>query len=102
MGERTRKLLTLRARTDHDLLRLINRELDRCSALLDVATDRNSPLFAQAETAFATATAILPRISVLNADDRQRIEVRVEERRTRLEEIPACANARPYPATRAS
>ena len=51
MGERTRKLLTLRARTDHDLLILVNRELDHGYALLDVATTRNSSLFAQAEKA---------------------------------------------------
>ena len=97
MGERTRKLLTLRARTDHDLLVLVNRELDRGSALVDAATTRNSPLFAQAEKAFATATAMLPRIAGLSADDRQRIEAKVEQLRSRLDEVPAYANVRSVP-----
>jgi hypothetical protein len=102
MGERSRKLLTLRARTDHDLLILVNRELDRGFALLDVATTRNSPLFAQAEKAFAAATAMLPRIAGLSAGDRQRIEAEVRQLRSRLDEVPAYANVRLYPALIAS
>jgi hypothetical protein len=102
MGERTRKLLTLRARTDHDLLVLVNRELDRGFALLDVATTRNSPLFAQAEKALAAATAMLPRIAGLSADDRRRIEAKVKQLRSRMEEVPAYANLRSYPASVAS
>ena len=102
MGERTRKLLTLRARTDHDLLVLVNRELDRGFALVDVATTRNSSLFAQAEKALATATAMLPRIAGLSADDRQRIEVKVEQLRSWLDQVPAYANLRSYPASVAS
>ncbi len=103
MGERTRKLLTLRARTDHDLLVLVNRELDRGFALLDAAaTTRNSSLFAQAEKAFEAATAILPKIAGLSADDRQRIEAKVEQLRSRMDEVPAYANVRSYPASMAS
>jgi hypothetical protein len=101
MGERTRKLLTLRARTDHDLLILVNRELDRGFALLAVATARSSPFFAQAEKACAAATAMLPRIAV-NADDRQRIEAKVQHLRSRLDELPTYANLRSYPASIAS
>jgi hypothetical protein len=102
MGERTRKLLTLRARTDHDLLVLVNRELDRGFALLDVATTRNSPLFAQAERAFATAAAMLPRISCLSAEERQGIEAKLRQLRSRMDQVPACANVRSYPASVAS
>ena len=102
MGERTRKLLTLRARTDHDLLVLVNRELDRGSALFDAATTRNSPLFAQAEKALATATAMLPRIASLSTDDRQRIEAKVEQLRSRMDGVPVYANVRSYRASVAS
>ncbi len=102
MGERTRKLLTLRARTDHDLLVVVNRELDRGYTLSDAATTRNSPLFVQAEKAFATATAILPRIAGLSADDRVRIDAKVEQLRLKIGEVPAYANVRPYPASMAS
>ncbi len=102
MGERTRKLLTLRTRTDHDLLVLVNRELDRGFAFLDAATTRNSPLLAQAEKAFATATAMLPRIAGVSADDRQRIEAKVKELCSRMDEVPAYSNVGSYPASMAS
>ena len=102
MGDRTRKLLTLRARTDHDLLVLVNRELDRASALLDVATTRYSPLFAQAERAFATAMALLPRICGVSEDDRLRIETKMVKLRSRLAQVPQYANVRSYSASVAS
>ena len=102
MGERTRKLLTLRARTDHDLLVRVNRELDRGLALLGVATTRNSSLFAQAEKAFAAATAMLPRIAGLGADDRQRIEAKANQLRSGIEQVPAYANVQSYRASIAS
>ena len=101
MGERTRKLLTLRARTDHDLLVLVNRELDRGFAL-DVAATRNSPLFAQAEKALAAVTTMLPRIAGLSADDRQCIEAKVKQLRSRIEHVPAYADRRSYQASVAS
>jgi hypothetical protein len=45
---------------------------------------------------------MLPRIAVLSADDRQRIEAKVQQLRSRLNEVPAYANVRPYPASMAS
>ena len=94
MGERTRKLLTLRARTDHDLQVLVNRELDRAFVLLAAATSRNSPQFVQAQKALATATTLLPRVSGLSLEDSQRIEAKVEQLQFRTCEIPAYANLR--------
>jgi hypothetical protein len=41
---------------------------------VDVATIRTSPLFAQAEKAYKTATAILPGISGISLGDRFQIE----------------------------
>ena len=99
MGDRTRKLLTLRARTDHDLLVLVNRELDRGFALSDMATSRNSPLFAQAEKAYHTVRAILPRISDLNEDDRLHLESRLKGLRSRLDQVPAFARVERYTAS---
>src|SRR5260370_21187260 len=66
MSDRTRKLVSIRHRTDHDLLVLVSRELDRSFALVDLVTTRTSPLFAQAEKAHETARAILPRMSRLS------------------------------------
>ncbi len=102
MSERTQKLIRLRARTDSDLLVLVDKELERGLSLVDAATTRNSPLFAQAQKAFATATAMLPRISGLSAEDRRRIEAKVEELRSRMERAPAGANVRAYPLSVAS
>jgi hypothetical protein len=102
MSDRTEKLVALRARTDHDLLVLVQRELDRGFTLVDVATSRNSPLFARAEKAIATATAMLPRISGLSQCDRVQIEARLKELRSRLDRIPPYANLRSYPASFAS
>jgi len=98
MSERTQKLVSIRRRTDHDLLVLVQRELDRGFALVDVATSRNSPLFAQADKAIATATAMLR----MSQGERVQIEARLKELRFRLDQIPAYANVRPYAASFAS
>jgi hypothetical protein len=99
MSDRRRKLVSIRHRTDHDLLILISRELDRGFALADVATTRASPLFAQAEKAFATATALLPRISDLNQGDRLHLESRLKELRVRLDQVEAFARVERYTAS---
>jgi len=98
MSDRTRKLVSIRHRTDHDLLILVSREIDRGFALVDVAASRNSPLFTQAEKEFSTATALVPRIAGLSEGDRLRIEGKVKELRSRLDQIPM----RSFPASVAS
>jgi len=102
MSDRTRKLISLRHRTDHDLLILVSRELDRGFALVDVATTRTSPLFAQAEKANDTARAILPRISDLSEGDRLHLESRLKDLRVRLDQVAMFARVERYPASVAS
>ena len=102
MSTNTQKLRVIRSRTDHDLLILVQRELDRGFALVDVATSRNSPLHAQAQKAHDTATAVLHRISGLSQDDRVFLEARLNKLRSRLDRVPEYANVRPYPASFAS
>jgi hypothetical protein len=102
MSERTRKLVSIRHRTDHDLLVLVSRELDRGFALVDVATTRTSPLFAQAEKAYDTARAILPRTSDLSEGDRLRLESRVKDLRVRLDQVATFAEVERYTASVAS
>jgi hypothetical protein len=87
MSDRTRKLVSIRHRTDHDLLVLVSRELDRSFALVDLVTTRTSPLFAQAEKAHETARAILPRMSGLSEGDRLHLESRLKELRVRLDQV---------------
>ena len=102
MSSNTQKLRILRARTDHDLLVVVSRELDRGLALVNSATTRNSPLFGQAEKALSTATTLLPRICGVSQDERLRIEARATELRSLLALVPAYAAVRPLPASVAS
>jgi hypothetical protein len=102
MSDRTKKLVSLRARTNYDLLVLVQRELDRGFALADVAASRNSPHFARAEKGYATVQAMLPKIAGMSQGDRGQIEARVKELRSRLDQIRDYANVRPYPASFAS
>ena len=99
MSSNTQKLRVLRARTNYDLVILVQRELDRGLSLVKVASTRNSPLFAQADRAYQTATALLPRIGGLSHDDRLRIEGKVKELRSRLDQVTISAT---YPVSLAS
>lgn len=89
MSERTRKLVSIRHHTDHDLQVLVSRELDRGFALVDVVTTRTSPLFAEAEKAHDTARVILPRIGDLSEGDRALIDGKMNDLRSRLDQVPA-------------
>jgi len=102
MSDRTRKLVSIRHRTDQDLLVLVDQELDRGFALVDVATTRSSPFFAQAEKAYGTARAILPRIWGLSNGERLHFESRLEELRVRRDQVATFARVERYPASVAS
>jgi len=102
MSTNTQKLRVLRSRTDGDLLALVERQLNSGFTLVDAAPSRQSPVFAQAEKAYATATILLSRIAGLSDADRQRCESRIKELKGRLEQVPLYANVRPYTAAVAS
>jgi hypothetical protein len=96
MSDRTRKLAVIHAKTDHDLEILVQRELDRGFALLELATTRNSPLFAQAGKEYEMATTLLSKIIGLSESDRERIESKLKELRSRLDRVPAVATVNQY------
>ena len=102
MSERTQRLVSIRHHTDHDLQVLVSRELDRGLALVDVATTRTSPLFTQAEKAYDTARAMLPRISGLSDGDHLHLESRLKKLRLRLDQVPTFARVDRYLASVAS
>jgi hypothetical protein len=56
-----------------------------------VSTAKESPLFAQAEKAYDTATAIVPRIFGMSEGDRLHLESRLKELRVRLEQVATFA-----------
>jgi hypothetical protein len=45
---------------------------------------------------------MLPRVAAMSADDRERIDAKVEQLRSRIEEVPVYANVRSYSASIAS
>ena len=102
MSDRTRKLVSIRRRTDHDLMVLVSRELDRGLTLVDVVATRTSPLFARAEKAYDTAKSILPRISDLSEGDCLHLESRLKELRVRLDQVATFAKVERYTASVAS
>lgn len=93
MSGHTQKLAVLRARTDRDVLILVQRELDRGFALVSVANVGASPLFVQAEKAYARAQSLLPRIAGLSAAERSALEARLEDLGSRLDRIVTSARA---------
>ena len=102
MSDRTRKLVSIRHHTDHDLQVLVSRELDRGFALMHVATTRTSSLFAQAVKSYDTARTILPRIADLSEGDRLHLESRLKELRVRLDQVATFARVERYLASVAS
>jgi hypothetical protein len=84
---KTAKLAALRGRTDRDLLILIERELDRGIALANVASSRSSPMFRQAETAYAKVKTLLPKISDLSHAESVRAGAKLKELRLALDQV---------------
>ena len=96
MASNVQKLRALRARTDHELLLLLRRELDRALALVDTATTRDSPSFTQAAQMFTAARVLVGTISAFMNGDRLRIERKLNALLSRLEEVPAYRTVWPY------
>ncbi len=102
MSSNTQKLRVLRSRTDHDLMLLVQREIDRGLALVDLVKSRTSPRFGQAEQALSTAMALLDRVCGLDRDSRERVDGQLTQLRTLLEQVPPYANIPPYRISAAS
>jgi hypothetical protein len=84
------KLVILRAKTDYDLLILIERDVDRGLALAKAAATVGFPLSVQAEKAYGTAMPLFT-LAGLNSGDRVRIEGKLKDLRTQLDQVPALA-----------
>jgi hypothetical protein len=81
------KLAELRARTDRELLVLIQRELDRALTLADVAANRESAFYGEAEKAYRKVVTLLPKAPDMRQGERARIEATVKELRFRLDRV---------------
>jgi len=84
------KLDELRARTDRDLLLVIERELDRGIALASVAATKGSPLHTQAEQTYRRAISLLLKAEK-SQRERVQFEARLKEFRLLLDDAPAVA-----------
>jgi hypothetical protein len=82
------KLAELRARTDRDLVRILNSDLERALALASVAATRHSVFRSQAEVMYTRARKLLPELSGLTADELAQLEARLKELAMALDLVP--------------
>jgi hypothetical protein len=82
------KLAELRARTDRDLVRILNADLDRSLALATVAATGRSVFRVQAEAMYSRAKTLLPKLSGATADELAELEGKLKELGMALDLVP--------------
>jgi hypothetical protein len=82
------KLAELRARTDRDLVRILNADLERSLALANVAATRRSIFRMQAEAMYTRARTLLPELSGATADELAELESKLKELGMALDLVP--------------
>jgi len=87
------KLAKLRAKTDRDLVRILDSDIDRGLALGNVAATRQSTFYEQAEKVYSRTIAILARASSLHEDETAGLERKLRELRMALDLVPAARDA---------
>jgi hypothetical protein len=92
------KLAELRARTDRDLVRILNADLERSLALARVAATKHSIFRSQAETMYTRARALLPELSGLTGDERAELEAKMKELAMALDLVPGTMDLEQEPA----
>ena len=92
------KLAELRARTDRDLVRILNADLDRALALASVAATRHSIFRSQAETTSRRAKALLPKLSGVTAEEFAQLEAKLKELGMALDLVPGTMDLEEEPA----
>jgi hypothetical protein len=92
------KLAELRARTDRDLVRILNTDLERALALASVAATRHSVFRSQAEVMYTRAKTLLPELSGLAADELAQLEAKLKELAMALDLVPGTMDLEEEPA----
>jgi len=82
------KLAELRARTDRDLVRILNTDLERSLALANVAATRRSVFRSEAEACYARAKILLPKLPGLTVDEQANLENKLKELGMALDLVP--------------
>ena len=92
------KLAELRARTDRDLVRILNTDLERSLALANVAATRHSVFRSKAEAVYHRAKSTLPKLSRLTEDEHAEIEFKLKELAMALDLVPGTMDLKEEPA----
>ena len=92
------KLAELRARTDRDVARILDADLERSIALASVAATGHSVFRFQAEAVYARAKVLLPKLSGVRADDLAALETKVKELGMALDLVPGTMDLEEEPA----
>jgi hypothetical protein len=92
------KLAELRARTDRDLVRILNADLERSLALASVAATRHSVFWSQAEAMYTRAKTLLPKLSGLTADELAQLEAKLKELAMALDLVTGTMDLEEEPA----
>lgn len=82
------KLAELRARTDRDLVRILNADLERGLALASVAATGHSVFRFQAEALYTRSKTLLPQLSGLTADEQAELTAKLKELAMALDLVP--------------
>ena len=82
------KLAELRARTDRDLVRILNADLERSLALANVAATKHSVFRSQAEARYTRAKMLLPKLSGLTTAEQADLETKLKELGMALDLVP--------------
>jgi hypothetical protein len=83
------RLAELRSKTNRDLLRILDGEIERGLALGNVAASQRSAFYAQAEAVYRGTSALLAKITGLNSDDLSSLERKLKELRMALDLVPS-------------
>jgi hypothetical protein len=92
------KLAELRARTDRDLVRILNADLERALALASVAATKQSVFRSQAEAMYNRARTLLPELSGASADEHAQLESKLKELGMALDLVPGTMDLEEEPA----
>lgn len=82
------KLAELRARTDRDLVRILNADLERSLALANVAAGRGSVFRVEAEAVYQRARVVLTEISGVPDREIHELEGKLKELGMALDLVP--------------
>jgi hypothetical protein len=89
------KLAELRARTDRDLVRILNADLERSLALANVAATRRSVFRTEAEAVYIRAKILLPELSGTTAGEHAELQSKLKELGMALDLVPGATDLAP-------